>query len=104
MFLFGSDTKVPNVELIGTPPPESSDTMGSFFWTSDEKATYECAVDVVERSVDCGTGTRGRWDSPDLEEGEHTFYLFSTDENGNKGEPVRYTWKVGKEGKNKNKI
>ena len=91
-----SDTKVPVVKLIGTPPKKSTYPTGSFIWTSDETASFECAIDVVETGQDCGSGKTANWMTPELSEGEHTFYLFATDSNGNVGEPIKYTWKIGK--------
>ena len=82
--------------LTGKPPQHSTYNTDSFFWTSDETASYECAIDVVETGQPCGKGKEGSWKTPTLSEGEHTFYLFATDINGNKAEPLKYTWKIGK--------
>ena len=96
MYLTILDTKVPQVELIGTPPARSTYDTGSFYWKSDEEARYECAVDVAESGIPCGSGIRMNWNSPRLHDGEHTFYLFATDSNGNQAKPVKYKWEIGK--------
>lgn len=88
------DTKVPHVELIDKPPKRSSSTTSLFSWRSDENATFECAVDVVETGQPCGEGRDGRWISPELSQGDHTFYLFATDIKGNNGEPIQYAWNI----------
>ena len=89
------DTKVPLVNLIGTPPRFSALDTGLFYWTSDEDASYECAIDLAESGTSCGSGTSVKWDSPQLEDGEHTFYLFATDSNGNQAQPIEYKWTIG---------
>jgi hypothetical protein len=89
------DTKVPQVNLIGTPPEWSNYDTGSFHWTSDENATYECAIDLAESGTPCGSGTNRRWMSTRLADGEHTFYLFATDLNGNQAPPIEYKWNIG---------
>jgi hypothetical protein len=91
-----SDTKVPQVELIGTPPRLSKYDTGSFYWSSDEDASYECAIDLAESGTPCGSGMKMNWISPRLEDGEHIFYLFATDNNGNQASPVEYKWEIGK--------
>ena len=90
------DTKVPQVELIGTPPARSTYDIGAFYWESDEYAKYECAVDLAESGTPCGSGRSMNWNSPRLDDGEHTFYLFATDTNGNQARTKEYIWKIGK--------
>lgn len=79
------------------PPARSTYDTGSFFWVSDEEAVYECAIDLAESGTKCGSGVRGNWNSPQLSDGTHTFYIFATDRNGNQANPVEYKWEIGKQ-------
>ena len=90
-----SDTKVPQVTLIGTPPARSTYDTGSFYWTSDEYASYECAIDLAESGTPCGSGVRMNWISSPLDDGTHSFYLFATDRNGNQANPIEHEWEIG---------
>ena len=84
------------MRLIGTPPRRSTYDTGTFYWTSDEDASYECAIDLAESGTPCGSGVRQSWISSKLKDGHHSFYLFATDSNGNQGNPVEYKWEIGK--------
>lgn len=92
---FSLDTKVPQVRLIGTPPKRSRYDTGTFYWLSDERANYECAINLAESGTSCGSGMRRNWISPRLDDGKHVFYLFATDDNGNQANPVEYRWEIG---------
>lgn len=95
LYLF-LDTKVPQIRLVGKPPLRSTYSVGSFSWTSDEFATFSCAVDVAEYAVPCGSGLRGNWMTSELDDGTHSFYLFAEDANGNQADPITYQWTIGK--------
>ena len=44
----------------------------------------------------CGFGTDMQWNTPSLPDGEHTFYLTSEDEYGNRGLTLSRKWTIGK--------
>ena len=67
-----------------------------FTWTSSEYAKFRCFIDSETQSEPCGSGNGGSWTSNELNDGEHTFGVFGTDEHGNQGPVIRHTWNIGK--------
>ena len=46
--------------------------------------------------IDCGQGTTGSWTTPYLRRGPQSFWLIAEDFNGNRAEPVKVNWNVGR--------
>lgn len=90
-----SDTKGPKV-TIREPFPAKTSGQVSIQWTSDENAKFQCAVNDLNNAVSCGYGKEGRWVTPLVPDGEHTFYLIATDRLGNSGPTLSRKWSVGK--------
>ena len=93
---FFLDKVAPVLEFTDNLPNNSNVNVQKIRWTSSETAKFKCFVDSETNSIPCGSGRRGSWTSPELSDGVHTFKVFGTDENGNVGETIQHTWKIGK--------
>ena len=94
MFSSLSDTLAPRVSLTNTVPSKTRNPKVTFGWTSSEDSKFECTLDG--KLHDCGSGLRGRYTTPELPDGMHTFALNTVDSVGNKGTPVVVNWETGR--------
>ena len=75
--------------------PDKTDGSPLFTWNSTEVANFECSYDQSSY-VPCGRGLTGEWGRNDVRDGQHVFSVIGTDDVGNVGKPVTYTWTRGK--------
>ena len=90
---FCSDTQAPRIFLTDSVPSKTKSTFASFAWTSSEPSKYECKLDG--KPVNCGRGSHGKYSTPELPDGKHTFSLKTVDNVGNKGTPEVVNWEIG---------
>ena len=64
----------------------------SFTFTSNEEATFKCAIDVTRLYQ----GTGGKFIARNVPDGRHAFFVQGTDKHGNVGQHVQYIFTVGK--------
>ena len=76
-------------------PSLTREKVSVFRWTSSEEVSFKCGIDDPTRFVDCGSGRTGTWPTPQLRDGQHTFYLVALDTVGNKAS-LQKTFTVGK--------
>ncbi len=78
-----TDSRPPEV-TINSFPILTREKDPIFSWTSNEEATFQCAIDNPRRLFNCNAGRTSTWRAPQLSDGEHTFYLVALDNVGNK--------------------
>jgi hypothetical protein len=69
---------------INSFPTLTRERVATFRWNSNEELTYKCAIDDPKVLINCGSGQTWTWRTPQLSDGEHTFYLVAVDSVGNK--------------------
>lgn len=75
---------------------ESTTSSPRFFWTSDEPAQFECAIQGVTSFEDCGSGTSGTWTGKNVPDGRQTFLVRARDLYGNRNRnPARFPFEIG---------
>ena len=74
---------------------KSTTSSPRFSWTSDEKATFECAIQGVTDFEDCGSGTSGTWTGRNVPDGKRTFLVRARDPFGNQNDPYSFPFEVG---------
>ena len=90
------DNKAPVVTFSADSTNESTTGTPSFSWTSDERASFQCAIKGVTAFEDCGTGTSGTWSKSNVPDGKRTFLVRARDEFGNQNEPYSFPFDVGR--------
>lgn len=68
----------------------------SFTFTSNEEATFKCAIVDTRLYQSCGEGTGGEFIARNVPDGRHAFFVQGTDKHGNVGQHVQYIFTVGK--------
>ncbi|XP_028410633.1 uncharacterized protein LOC114533322 [Dendronephthya gigantea] len=89
-FNWNVDNESPDVSITSNNPTATNDPRQTITWSSTEPATFECTIDG--KVVSCGSGLNGRYTTPILPDGEHTFSVNAVDGVGNKGEPQVVKW------------
>jgi Ca2+-binding RTX toxin-like protein len=86
------DTVKPELSLTSRPPNPSGGASVTFAFAADEAATYECSLAGPRPSgaAACASGIA----FPGLPDGDYTFSVAPTDQAGNVGDPVAYSWRV----------
>jgi hypothetical protein len=74
-------------------PSKTSNPKYSFTWDTNEPADFQCKLNG--RVVDCGSGTSGRYTTPNLPDGRHAFELTAVDNVGNRRRPQVFRWVTG---------
>ena len=90
-----TDTRPPNVAIEPPFPEKISSKSINIRWSSDESATYLCAIDNSP-ATNCGSDNNKKWTTPRLDDGDHTFSLTAIDRVGNRAPTLRKQWTVGK--------
>jgi arylsulfatase A-like enzyme len=83
------DTVAPTITVTGGPKAITQKTRATFTLTSDETATFQCALDAGTFQT-CGPKVSYK----NLADGEHTFSAFATDLAGNVSPTAVRTWTV----------
>ena len=79
---------------VGLPPVSAGNV--TLKWTSDEDATFQCAIDDIFANQDCGIGVNGEFRLTNLPDGDHTVWIKAVDKLGNAAPWVKHSWLVGK--------
>lgn len=80
---------LPAVTISSGPSDPTRESSAVFDFTAEEEATFTCSLDGAPASA-CASGVS--YDS--LAEGPHTFSVWATDLDGNKGQPATWSWTV----------
>ncbi|CAB3983302.1 Hypothetical predicted protein [Paramuricea clavata] len=85
-----TDQRPPIISMTSRNPSKTSNPKYSFTWDTNEPADFQCKLN--DRVVDCGNGTSGRYTTPNLPDGSHTFELTAVDNVGNRHRPRVFRW------------
>ncbi len=83
------DTYPPVVSLTSHPAAVESEPFGEFQFTSSEPATFYCKLDGSGWNV-----CTSPYETPFLENGDHTFAVYGVDAAGNRSQPIVFDWTV----------
>ncbi len=90
---FTLDFTGPTVTLVSTPPNPAASSTGTFGFSSEAGATFECRLDA-DAFGPCATGVS----FSSLTNSSHTVQVRAKDLAGNTGAAVSYTWTVNTSG------
>ena len=96
---FEVDLTPPNVTIIQQPNQLSSNVTPIFTYTCNEICTFECQLSFNQSQGNSSDCNNGIFVTPPLQHNtNYTLSLVATDQVGNRGEPVTYSWKTDFEG------
>ena len=81
--------------VVFTKAPSKTNASPLIEWKSSESANFDCLLDNPPY-FPCGRGTMNSWTRKNVADGQHTFKVRATDNEGNVGEPAVHIWTVGK--------
>ena len=96
MFCFLSDRTPPQVIITSKPASLSNQGLFTFHFYCQETCSFECTVALQGNIPVYSQCNNRRYTANSLQNGNtYVFGVRGTDDVGNQGDPVTYTWKVG---------